>query len=160
MIGYGKIMYLRKIFGLLNVIVVGSQFLFSNYAFYRKVSNTCKYYRVTVDEKKMALTKKPDGSYSFSLEMESARNNFEMVMLVGFISVGQAMSHQEAFAKKKSGYVPVIPGNTEVTVTIPISRQNTIISAKATADHVRQLTDGKIDTAGFMRLIKNSIQTL
>ena len=160
MIGYGKIMYLRKLFVLLTVMVVGSQFLFANYAFYRKVSNTCKYYRVTVDEKKMALTKKPNGSYSFSLEMESARNNFEMVMLVGFISVGQAMSHQEAFAKKKSGYVPVIPGNTEVTVTIPVSRQNTIISARATADQVRQLTDGKVDTAGFMRLIKNSIQTL
>ena len=75
MIGYGKIMYLRKIFVLLTVIVVGSQFLFANYAFYRKVSNTCKYYRVSVDEKKMALTKKPDGSYSFSLEMESARCN-------------------------------------------------------------------------------------
>ncbi len=54
----------------------------------------------------------------------------------------------------------MVPGNTEVTVTIPVSRQNTIISARATADQVRQLTDGKVDTAGFMRLIKNSIQTL
>ena len=32
--------------------------------------------------------------------------------------------------------------------------------SKATAEKVRQLTDGKIDTAGFMRLIKNSIETL
>ena len=48
-------MYLIKIFVLLTVIVVGSQFLFANYAFYRKVSNTCKYYRVTVDEKKIVI---------------------------------------------------------------------------------------------------------
>jgi hypothetical protein len=92
--------------------------------------------------------------------MESLRNNFEMVMLVGFISVGQAMTHQESFAKKKPGYNAIIPGDTEVTVTVPVSRQNTIITAKATADQIRQLSDGKVDTAGFMRLIKDSIQTL
>jgi hypothetical protein len=92
--------------------------------------------------------------------MESMRNNFEMVMLVGFISVGQAMSHQEAFAKKKSGYTAVVPSDTEVTVSIPVSRQSTIITAKATAGQIRQLTEGKIDSSGFMRLIKDSIQTL
>ena len=139
---------------------MSSQFAFANYGFYRKVANTCKYYRVTVDEKKMSLTKNKDGSYSFSIEMKSLRNNFEMVMLVGFISVGQAMNHQEKFAKKKPEYTAIIPEDTDVTVTIPVSRQNTIITAKATAGQIRQLTDGKIDSAGFMRLIKNSIQTL
>ena len=124
------------------------------------MSNTCKFYRVSIDEKKMSLIKNKDGSYNFSIEMESLRNNFEMVMLVGFISVGQAMSHQESFAKKKPGYSAIIPGDTEVTVTVPVSRQNTIITAKATADQIRQLSDGKVDTAAFMRLIKDSIQTL
>ena len=140
--------------------MMSSQFAFANYGFYRKVANTCKYYRVTVDEKKMSLTMNKDGSYSFTIEMKSLRNNFEMVMLVGFISVGQAMNHQEKFAKKKPGYTAIIPEDTDVTVTIPVSRQNTIITAKATAGQIRQLTDGKIDSAGFMRLIKNSIQTL
>ena len=108
----------------------------------------------------MSLTKNEDGSYHFTIEMESLRNNFEMVMLVGFISVGQAIKHQESFAKKKPGYNALVPGNTEVTVMIPVSRQSTIITAKATADQIRQLSDGKVDTAGFMRLIKDSIQTL
>ena len=109
----------------------------------------------------MILTQNLDGSYSFSIELESTtRNNFEMPMLVAFISVGQAINHQQSFAKKKPGYSPVIPGNTAVSVVIPLSRENTIITAKATAEQVRQLTDGKIDTAGFMRLIKNSIETL
>ena len=140
--------------------MMSSQFAFANYGFYRKVANTYKYYRVTVDEKKMSLTMNKDGSYSFTIEMKSLRNNFEMVMLVGFISVGQAMNHQEKFAKKKPGYTAIVTEDTDVTVTIPISRQNTIITAKATAGQIRQLTDGKIDSAGFMRLIKNSIQTL
>jgi len=150
----------KRIFSVFIILIMSSQFVFANYSFYRKVTNTCKYYRVTVDEKKMSLTKNKDGSYSFSIEMESLRNNFEMVMLVGFISVGQAMNHQEKFAKKKPGYTAIVPEDTDVTVTIPLSRQNTIITAKATAGQIRQLTDGKIDSAGFMRLIKNSIQTL
>ena len=150
----------KRIFAVFIVLVMSSQFAFANYGFYRKVANTCKYYRVTVDEKKMSLTKNKDDSYSFSIEMKSLRNNFEMVMLVGFIAVVQAMNHQEKFAKKKPGYTAIIPEDTDVTVTIPVSRQNTIITAKATAGQIRQLTDGKIDSAGFMRLIKNSIQTL
>ena len=153
-------MKIKKILSLAIVIIMSTQFVFANYAFYRKVSNTCKFYRVSIDEKKMSLIKNKDGSYNFSIEMESLRNNFEMVMLVGFISVGQAMSHQESFAKKKPGYNAIIPGDTEVTVTVPVSRQNTIITAKATADQIRQLSDGKVDTAAFMRLIKDSIQTL
>ena len=127
---------------------------------YGGMSNTCKFYRVSIDEKKMSLTKNEDGSYHFTIEMESLRNNFEMVMLVGFISVGQAINHQESFAKKKPGYNALVPGNTEVTVMIPVSRQSTIITAKATADQIRQLSEGKVDTAGFMRLINDSIQTL
>jgi hypothetical protein len=153
-------MNLRKILTLATILIISTQFVFANYAFYRKVTNTCKFYRVTVDEKKMALTKNADGSYHFTIELESLRNNFEMVMLVGFISVGQAMNHQESFAKKKTGYTAIVPADTEVTVSVPVSRQNTIISAKATAEQIRQLTDGKIDSAKFMLLIKNSIQTL
>jgi hypothetical protein len=153
-------MNLRKILTLATILIISTQFVFANYAFYRKVTNTCKFYRVPVDEKKMALTKNADGSYHFTIELESLRNNFEMVMLVGFISVGQAMNHQESFAKKKTGYTAIVPADTEVTVSVPVSRQNTIISAKATAEQIRQLTDGKIDSAKFMLLIKNSIQTL
>ena len=153
-------MKIKKIFSFAIVFIISTQFVFTNYAFYRKVSNTCKFYRVSVDEKKMSLIKNNDGSYNFTIEMESLRNNFEMVMLVGFISVGQAMTHQESFAKKKPSYKAIIPGDTEVTVTVPVSRQNTIITAKATADQIRQLSDGKVDTAAFMRLIKDSIQTL
>ena len=154
-------MNIRKIFAVSVVLLMSTQVLFANYAFYRKVANTFKFYRIPLDEKKMSLTENADGSYQFSIELTSTkRNDFEMPMLVAFISVGQAINHQKTFAKKKPGYNPVIPGNTAVTVYIPITRQNTVISAKATADQVSQLTDGKVDAAGFMRLIKDSIETL
>ena len=154
-------MNIRKIFAVSIVLLMSTQVLFANYAFYRKVANTFKFYRIPLDEKKMSLTENADGSYQFSIELTSTkRNDFEMPLLVAFISVGQAINHQKTFAKKKPGYNPVIPGNTAVTVYIPITRQNTVISAKATADQVSQLTDGKDDAAGFMRLIKDSIETL
>ena len=154
-------MNIRKFFAVSIVLLMSTQVLFANYAFYRKVANTFKFYRIPLDEKKMSLTENADGSYQFSIELTSTkRNDFEMPMLVAFISVGQAINHQKTFAKKKPGYNPVIPGNTAVTVYIPITRQNTVISAKATADQVSQLTDGKVDAAGFMRLIKDSIETL
>ena len=75
-------------------------------------------------KKKMSLTKKSDGSYQFTIEMQAKlRNDFETPMLVAFISVGQAIKHQENFAKKKSTYKPVIPNDTEVTVITKISKR-------------------------------------
>ena len=52
----------KKILAIMVILLMGSQFAFANYAFYKKVSSTCKYYRVSVDQKKMALTKNADGS--------------------------------------------------------------------------------------------------
>ena len=129
----------KKFFILLFITFFKFPNFICNYGFYRKVANTCKYYRVEIDEKKMQLTKNADGSYNFSIEMKSLRNNFEMVMLVGFISVGQAITHQESFAKK-TRLSTCNSGDTEVTVTVPVSRESTIITAKATVDDIRQLS--------------------
>tara|TARA_Y100000748_G_scaffold235290_1_gene199281 strand:- start:1523 stop:1987 length:465 start_codon:yes stop_codon:yes gene_type:complete len=154
-------MSFKKLFMVASFVLFSSQLAFANYAFYRQVVNTCKMYRMPVDEKKMVLTKNSDGSYHFSIEIKAKlRNDFETPMLVAFIAVGQAISHQEKFAKKKQNFKPVIPNDTEVTVITTISRDGMVISARAKPDQLRQLAEGKIDTAGFMRLIKNSIQTL
>ncbi|GIS57078.1 MAG: hypothetical protein CM1200mP1_10160 [Candidatus Neomarinimicrobiota bacterium] len=55
----------------------GNTGLFANYAFYRKVGNTFKFYRIPLDEKKMVLTENPDGSYQFSIELTSTK---EMIL--------------------------------------------------------------------------------
>ena len=49
-------MALKKIISISAVLVFTSQLVFANYAFYRQVVNTCKLYRMPVDEKKMAKT--------------------------------------------------------------------------------------------------------
>ena len=81
-------MSLRKIVAISALIIFSPQFAWANYAFYRQIVNTCKLYRMPVDEKKMVLTKNDDGSYHFSIEMKAKlRNDFETPMLVAFISV-------------------------------------------------------------------------
>tara|TARA_B100001250_G_C19266821_1_gene557347 strand:- start:36 stop:494 length:459 start_codon:yes stop_codon:yes gene_type:complete len=149
----------KKIATLLIFFLINTQLAYANYGFYNKVANTCKHYRVPVDKKKMFLTETKDG-YHFTIELQSRRTNFEMVMLVGFISIGQAIKHQEYFAKKKKSYKAISPKNTYVTVLYPSGRNVSSISAMATNEQVIKLAEGKVDTAGFMRLIKNSIQTL
>lgn len=152
-------MRINKIILVLVLIIIGAQPLFANYAFYRKVANTCKFYRLEVKNSDMLLTRNAD-NYNFSIQLKSNRNNFEMVMLVGFISVGQAIKHQREFAKKNQDFTPVIPKHTEVTVNFPAGRDNMIISARAAEDVILMFVDGKITSAEFMLKIKNSIQTL
>ena len=59
-------MKIKKILSLSFILIMSTQFAFANYAFYKKVANTCKFYRVSVDEKKMSLVKNSDGSYEKS----------------------------------------------------------------------------------------------
>jgi len=153
-------MRIKRYLLVLGLLLFGTQALYANYAFYRQVTNTCKYYRVKVDPSDMTLTKTGEGQYTFSISLHSMRNNFEMVMLVGFISVGQAIQHQRRLATNNPDYTPIVPENTEVTITVPISRENMVITASARADVIMDLAEGKIDTAEFMRRIKDSIQTL
>ena len=63
----------------------------ANYAFKKKIKSVCSSYRVSVNASAMDFN-----SDLFSLTLESNRNNFEMVMLVGFASAGQAISHQNS----------------------------------------------------------------
>ncbi len=153
-------MRINKIVLILILVVIGIHPLFANYAFYRKVTNTCKYYRIEIKNSNMSLTRSADDTYDFSINLISNRNNFEMVMLVGFISVGQAIKHQREFAKNTPNFTPLIPQFTEVSVTIPASRDDMIISATANVEVILLFVNGKIDSNEFMRKIKDSIQTL
>ena len=53
----------KKFLFYLLVLLSSSQILFANYGFYRKVANTCKYYRVEIDEKKIVSS---TGALEFS----------------------------------------------------------------------------------------------
>ena len=47
-----------------------------------------------------------------------------------------------------------------VVVRVPLGRDKTIFSAEANSSIVQELAEGTLDTADFMRKIKDSIQTL
>lgn len=148
---------MNKILILLLFAVMSSQMLYANYAFYRKVTSTCKSYRLDVNADNMDLDIENN---DFSINLESRRNNFEMVMLIGFASAGQAIIHQKHLQKTIDNYKAIVPEKVNVVVTVPLGRDKTIFSAEASSSIVQELAEGTLDTADFMREIKDSIETL
>jgi hypothetical protein len=148
---------INKLLLVLFIAITGSEVLFANYAFYRRVTSTCKSYHVEVSSGEMSLSA---DNKNFAINLISRRNNFEMIMLVGFAAAGKAIIHQKHLQGTISNYNPVIPGQVNVVVTVPMGRDKTIFSAEANALLVQELADGSLDSADFMRKIKDSIQTL
>lgn len=148
---------MNKIFIIFLFAVISSEVLHANYAFYRKVTNTCKSYRIEVKADDMDLNLENN---DFSINLISRRNNFEMIMLIGFASAGQAIIHQRHLQETINNYEAIVPDKVNVVVTVPVGRNNTIFSAEASSAMVQKLADGTVDTADFMRKIKDSIQTL
>lgn len=142
------------------ILLLGIEGLWANYAFYRQVTNTCKSYRVETQDGEMYFGKEEKTKDKFYLSVNSNRNNFEMALIVGFVAVGQAVKHQRSMVEKKIIERSAEPKTVHVTVNVPVTRDNMVITASATADQVVQLANGKIDSAEFMRLIKNSMVTL
>ena len=147
---------MNKIFIIFLYAVISSEVLHANYAFYRKVTNTCKSYRIEVKADDMDLNLENN---DFSINLISRRNNFEMIMLIGFASAGQAIIHQRHLQETINNYEAIVPDKVNVVVTVPVGRNNTIFSAEASSAMVQKLADGTVDTADFMRKIKDSIQT-
>ncbi len=140
---------------LLSVIAaVMLQPVFGNYAFYKKISNTCSSYRIKINDRNMHM----NGTV-FTVELASKRNDFEMVMLVGFAAVGQAIIHQRELALSKPDFTPMIPEKIEIAVNVPLGRNETIITAIAPAKLVEELADGSLEASEFMRQIKDSISS-
>ena len=147
---------MNKVFIIFLFAVISSEVLHANYAFYRKVTNTCKSYRIEVKADDMDLNLENN---DFSINLISRRNNFEMIMLIGFASAGQAIIHQRHLQETINNYEAIVPDKVNVVVTVPVGRNNTIFSAEASSAMVQKLADGTVDTADFMRKIKDSIQT-
>ena len=144
-----------KMLRLLIILVFGIHFLFGNYAFYSKVRNTCSSYRLVVEQKDMRLTDE-----EFTLTMNSKRNNFERVMLIGFASVGKAMEHQRYLQGTGKIEQALIPASVTIIVNVPVTRDNLVVSASASTELIEKLSAGVIETSQFMQEIKDSIQTL
>ena len=117
----------------------------ANYAFKKKIKSVCSSYRVSVNSSSMDLD-----TDLFSLNLESNRNNFEMVLLVGFASAGQAVSHQKSLGLSNS----YIPNEIMVKVNVPASKGETMIfEAVCSSEMAIQLAAGTLDSSDFMQKI-------
>ena len=120
-------------------------FVFANYAFKKKIKSVCSSYRVSVNASAMDFD-----SELFSLTLESNRNNFEMVMLVGFASAGQAVSHQNSLGLSNA----YVPKKISVRVNVPASKGETMVfEAKCSSDDAIKLAAGTLDSSEFMQKI-------
>ena len=146
-------MHYKNIFSILLVSVclnIGS--LFGNYAFKKKVKSVCKSYRISVESSQLSLN-----GDEYSINMESGRNNFEMFMLVGFASAGQAIAHQKEMGLANA----YLPSSVNVSVAVPVSKgeYNTFI-ANCSSDMAISLADGSMDSSEFMQEIMKKIDIL
>ena len=142
----------RILFIVLFALIFSADGLFGNYAFKKKVKTVCKSYRIPVESSQLSLDMD-----EFSITMESGRNNFEMFMLVGFASAGQAITHQKQMGLANA----YMPGTVRVSVAVPISKGdfNTFM-ANCSADMAISLADGRMDSSEFMQEIMKNMEIL
>ena len=142
----------RILFIVLFALILNADGLFGNYAFKKKVKTVCKSYRIPVESSQLSLDMD-----EFSITMESGRNNFEMFMLVGFASAGQAITHQKQMGLANA----YTPGTVRVSVAVPISKSdfNTFV-ANCSADKAISLADGRMDSSEFMQEIMKNMEIL
>ena len=95
------------------------------------------------------------GESEITITMESGRNNFEMYMLVGFASAGQAIAHQKEM-NLSNAYVPLI---ISLNVAVPASRDEfNTFSASCSSEMAISLADGRMDSSEFMQEIMKNIK--
>ena len=142
----------RILFIVLFALTLNADGLFGNYAFKKKVKTICKSYRIPIESSQLSLD-----TDEFSITMESGRNNFEMFMLVGFASAGQAITHQKQMGLANA----YMPGTVRVSVAVPISKGdfNTFM-ANCSADMAISLADGRMDSYEFMEEIMKNMEIL
>ena len=143
---------IKRIFILLLSLALCSSFLSANYAFKKKVKDVCKSYRISMESNQLELE-----ADIVSISMKSGRNNFEMFMLVGFASAGQAIAHQKQMGLSNA----YIPGMIRVSVDVPVSKGefNTFM-ATCNSDTAISLADGRIDSSEFMQEIMKTMEIL
>ena len=135
----------RILFFTLFVIFFTVDGLFANYAFKKKVKHVCKSYRISVESSQLSLD-----NDDFSITLQSNRNNFEMVMLVGFASAGQAVTHQNNLGLSNA----YVPKEITVRVNVPASKGETMVfEATCSSDIAIDLAAGTLDSSEFMQKI-------
>jgi len=140
----------RKLFILPLAVLLLTSTVFGNYAFKKKVKEVCKSYRIPIESSQLVL-----GDSEIVITMESGRNNFEMYMLVGFASAGQAIAHQKEM-NLSNAYTPLM---VSLNVAVPASKDEyNTFSASCSSEMAISLADGRMDSSEFMQEIMKNIK--
>ena len=142
----------KRIFILFLSLALCSSFLSANYAFKKKVKDVCKSYRISMESNQLELE-----TDVVSIIMKSGRNNFEMFMLVGFASAGQAIAHQKQMGLSNA----YTPSTVRVIVEVPASKGNfNQFVAVCSSKMAISLADGGMDSSDFMQEVMKNMQIL
>ena len=114
----------------------------ANSEYFRIVQETAKIYRVEVTIDNMKLISDGQGGRTFHIDLKSNRNNFEMVMLVGYIASGEAMKH-----------TGIEPSSIHVSIDVPLGEGYRLMTMSTSAD-VKRLLSEEVNMAQFSRLVK------
>ena len=115
--------------------------LWANVKFYSVVQQICRSYRVPVTMERMKLAYPPNGT-TFDLALQSRRNNFQEVMLVGYIASSQAIARTGIDVQ-----------TINITVSIP-KADNMLLMTTADAKLLADLRLGKIKSSAFIRQLQ------
>ena len=125
-----------------SILIVGP--LFGNYEFMSALQRISKMYRIEVSQNNMKFTQgDEEGTHDFQMLVTSNRNNFAMVMLVGFIAAGKAMQELPELNITK----------VLVIVDVPV-RGGYKLQAVAGKEDLDNFIQGKIVSAEFVRLVE------
>lgn len=135
----------KNVKSLLTLIIgIGllSGMMFAKSDFCSSVQQICNAYQVAVDYNRMNLIDIGDGQEEFSMTMNSERNQFDRILVIGFYAAGKAMTyHREPIQK--------------VTVIISVAYKSTEnIVASATRENIVKFVDGELSTSEFIRRVK------
>ncbi|UCD38358.1 MAG: hypothetical protein JSW54_02445 [Fidelibacterota bacterium] len=114
----------------------------ANLRFFSIVQQVCKSYRVPVTLDQMSMEGEEGTNPTFNIALQSRRNNFEEVMLVGYIASSQAIARTDMEVK-----------TINITVTIP-KADNMLLMTTADIALVEQLRLGEIKSSEFMRQLQ------
>ena len=113
----------------------------ANIGFFTEVMRNCQHYRVSADMVQMNLEDDGTGALTFYLTLPSRRNNFEEVILVGFVATSHAIARRGLNV-------------TIIYVTASVSKDDDMLmTTRVDAALAEKLRLGEIRTHEFMRLI-------
>ncbi|MFA5728828.1 MAG: hypothetical protein WC957_05325 [Candidatus Neomarinimicrobiota bacterium] len=132
------------IIAVVGVLLLTFSISWANNRLMSSIQQICLAYQVNISGSDMNLVSHPNGTQELIINVQSGRNNFDRIMLIGFYAAGKAIKYHQATIEK---------------VTIIVSMEfkgNSSINATATMADIINYVDGNCSSSDFVRKLKFS----